>query len=756
LRAPSGPTGGSDQASAAEDGMERGAADAGGPKVRLGTRLLATVSGKDTLALVDQAVVSGTSFLTTVMIGRWAGAEELGVYSLGLSLLVSGLCVQESLIALPYTICRHRALPGTPAEYAGSVLVHQGLFSALALIVLAAAATVLSLGGGLPALAGVVWALQWVLPFALLREFGRRFAFAHLRMAEALVLDLAVALVQFAGLAWLASTGALNAVTAYSVIGAACALTGAVWLYLARGHFAPRRSQVRPALRQSWSMGKWLFASQVTLSVQAYFVHWLLAGCLGTTATGVYAACMTVVQFSNPLTLGIGNSLAPRAAHAFADGGSAALRQIVFRTTVLVGLAMALFCVAIFVGGDELMSVLYHGQLYEGHGHTVEVLALAMLAAALGMPASIGLAALERPEVIFKVGLVAVGLTVVLVPCLVLPWGVTGAAYGFLAGNVAGSVGRWLAFSALVKQWHSQSASAALTRVLQGFTQCSPEKGWLIEPLNEGAQANVFAVRAADAQPVWQSYHELVVKLYKSSARKQTDVVGDQFASMSQLHAQLGGIRINDWTIHSPIPLYECDRAFALVMTRVPGSSLSACLRVAGRMDTQTMQSIADTVISVMEHCWLTGSQIYGDFNFDNILCDPDTRSLSFVDPGVRENDFLCEGVAKQWYPASRDLAHLLYENEVGVKRTLGNPGARRRQRALAEGMLRAFLRRIGPRDQRYRLLDEVHACARIHLQILRGAWTPRGIWRLYIRHLASRRIDEILARLRVDIDRSL
>src|SRR5262249_3510655 len=158
-----------------------------GPKVRLGTRILATVSGKDTLALVDQAVVSGTSFLTTVMIGRWGGAEELGVYSLGLSLLVSGLCVQESLIALPYTICRHRALQGTPAEYAGSVLVHQGLLSALALIVLAAAATVLSLGGGLPGLAGVAWALQWVLPFALLREFGRRFAFAHLRMAEALV-----------------------------------------------------------------------------------------------------------------------------------------------------------------------------------------------------------------------------------------------------------------------------------------------------------------------------------------------------------------------------------------------------------------------------------------------------------------------------------------------------------------------------------------------------------------------------------------
>jgi len=66
---------------------------------------------------------------------------------------------------------------------------------------------------------------------------------------------------------------------------------------------------------------------------------------------------------------------------------------------------------------------------------------LAMLAAALGMPASNGLAAVERPDVVFKVGLVAVALSLVLVPCLVLGWGVTGAAYGFLAGNVAGSLG---------------------------------------------------------------------------------------------------------------------------------------------------------------------------------------------------------------------------------------------------------------------------------------------------------------------------
>src|SRR5205823_12646980 len=93
-------------------------------------RLLDGASGKDSLAVIDQAVVSGTSFLTTIFLWHWCGAGELGVYSLGFSLLVTWGCVQESLIAMPYTIYRHRPVLGTPAEYAGGVLVHQALLSA--------------------------------------------------------------------------------------------------------------------------------------------------------------------------------------------------------------------------------------------------------------------------------------------------------------------------------------------------------------------------------------------------------------------------------------------------------------------------------------------------------------------------------------------------------------------------------------------------------------------------------------------------
>jgi O-antigen/teichoic acid export membrane protein len=721
----------------------------------LWARLAGSASGEHTLALLDQAVVSGTSFLTTILIGRWCGAEELGIYALGFSLLVSWACAQEALIALPYTIGRHRLRHGSEAEYAGSALVHQGMLSAIALVTMAVAAAALSWAGAVPGLVSVVWVLAGVIPLALLREFGRRFAFAHLRMAEALVLDLVVAAAQLAGLAGLAWSGVLTATTAYAAFGLACVLTGAVWVYATRKNFVIRWNRVWHTLWQSWALGKWLFASQVTLSVQGYFVHWLLAWTLGAAATGVYAACMTVVLFSNPLILGIANALAPRAAQAFAEGGGAHLRRVVFQTTLLLGAAMMLFCGALFFGGEDVMTRLYHGSQYEGHGHTVFVLALAMLASAVGMPASNGLAAVERPNVIFRIGVFAVGLSVFLGPWLVAEWGVMGAAYCFLIGNVVGAIGRWVAFGAVIMRNDSRALRMPVIRVLQQFTHNSQDESWVIEPLSEGAQARTFAVRTRDHQPIMQTYDDLAVKLYKSASGKHADEVQEQFEAMSHFHAVLAAGTVNGWKIQAPVPLYRCESPIALVMTRVPGKSLSDCLSTVGQIASENLDSLAEALVAGMERCWSVDTGLHGDFNFDNILCDIGSRSLSFVDPGVREEAFLRDRVLSPWYPASRDLAHLLFETEVSVKKTMGNPGARVRQRRLAEKVLRAFLTKRVPQDHRRDLLAEIDGYAQIYLNNLQPSWTPKGVWRWLVRQIATRRINDTLTRLRTEAELS-
>src|SRR5581483_8839465 len=97
-----------------------------------------------------------------------------------------------------------------------------------------------------------------------------------------------------------------------------------------------------------------------------------------------------------------------------------------------------------------VMQFLYHGKEYEGHGQMLTVLALAVFATTAGMPASFGLATMGRPRAIVAVAITTAVLSVILIWLLMMEWGLLGAAYGLLAGNLIGAVGRWVAFWTLI------------------------------------------------------------------------------------------------------------------------------------------------------------------------------------------------------------------------------------------------------------------------------------------------------------------
>ena len=154
------------------------------------------------LSLLDQAVVSGTSFITTLLIGRICGAEELGIYSLAFTLIVLGTNLQTAVFSMPYTIYGNQLSGNARYEYAGSVLMHCLILMAVSSISLALAAIGLTVLRPEGQHSLVIWILVGAMPLLLLREFVRRFAFAHLRIRVVLALDSIAAAIQLAGL-WL-------------------------------------------------------------------------------------------------------------------------------------------------------------------------------------------------------------------------------------------------------------------------------------------------------------------------------------------------------------------------------------------------------------------------------------------------------------------------------------------------------------------------------------------------------------------------
>jgi len=334
--------------------------------------------------------------------------------------------------------------------------------------------------------------------------------------------------------------------------------------------------------RHSWGLRKWLFAGQITVSVQGYVTYWLLALVVGTTATGVFAACMSVALLSNPLILGGGNLLTPKLALAWKEGSGERLRRESIQDAMWLGAGMVLFCVAALLVGDVVMHFLYPNTDYAGQGHTVTVLMVAMLVMAVGMPAYNALTSMEHPRVIFWTALWAAVVTGSLVWWLVVTWGLVGAAYGILAGNVVRSTARWIAFLSLVARTGTRAnpgrigatpISAEALSVLQQLAPGCKTNDWVIEQLAEGVEANIYRVRCSDHHlPVWQDYRSVAIKLYKPWLSPDIKLVRRQFESLSCLYAALDGSTINGWKISIPAPLYICESPLALVTSMVTGT----------------------------------------------------------------------------------------------------------------------------------------------------------------------------------------
>jgi O-antigen/teichoic acid export membrane protein len=402
---------------------------------------LAPVQGASTV--LDQFLVSGGSFATSVIIGRLLSRADLGTYSLALSVVQFLRGVQGELVNSPYTVHCHRMGEEERAKCTGSVLALHACLTVAGMAILAVLAVVCGSGRGPAGLAPVFAVLAALLPFLLLRECFRLLSLARFRVVAVLVLDGTVTALQVAALLLLARFGFLSLPAVFAAIGGSCAMGCVVWLVAGRLPMRFDPGQVRADWRRSWSFGKWTLAGFLLVSTTPTLVPWLLAAAHGKEAAGVLAACTTLVNLAGVYVTGVGNVLSPLAARAFTRGGWPELRTVLRRTGLLYVVSLSAFCLVVFLTGD-LATRLIYGSRYHGTATILRVLSVAMLVNSLGITAGNGLWALHRPEANVAADVTSLVATLSVVLLLVWPLGPLGAAVGLLVGMAAGALVRWL------------------------------------------------------------------------------------------------------------------------------------------------------------------------------------------------------------------------------------------------------------------------------------------------------------------------
>jgi len=405
---------------------------------------------QNVLAIGDQAVIGGTNFLTMIAIGRWCGSEGLGIFGLGLTLISLLVATQESLITTPHTIFLARTGEESKPAYRASTLLSHLVLSILCISLFVAAAIVSLLINAEMQFTYVLASLALACPCWLLREFARRSSNAEFNFRFSLGISLIVMAVQAAGLVGLASLGQFTPATGFLVVALANLIAGLAWFFLSRDARLFSRSHFLPTLQKHWGLGKLMFVSQMVYATSFQALPWLIAFCLGTSATGVFIACEQIVRLVNPLMVGLTNVLTPRTAHAFADAGRSGVHTIVQRAMMQFAFFMALFCGAVALTGTQLLSKFF-GDEYAGYANVLLVLAIAKAIEAISIGPGRGLIVFERVSDCLKADIVKFGVTLATTLLLVWQLGILGAAYGALIGSfLFSAVLIWLYWKAVV------------------------------------------------------------------------------------------------------------------------------------------------------------------------------------------------------------------------------------------------------------------------------------------------------------------
>lgn len=395
------------------------------------------------LSISDQALVSGTSFLTAIIVGRMTTAEELGLYYLVLSIAMMAAAVEESGVFLPYVVYSKRRTGDELDEYTGSVWTQMLLLCVLSVVLLLTMILILTATGHSAVVPGL-WALCVAGPLILIRNGIRRLAFARLHVWTAIALDAIVAAGQLGALLAWSYFGQLTVASIFLVMGGACAVAS-VCTYL----FDPLRMRFKSERmmedwRQNWSFAKWALRSYLLGFTAPYVLLWILGLTSGPAAAGLLGMCSSIIGMTNVPVMGLDNVLTPQATHAFSTLGSRGLWPILLRTGAILTLFLGGLALFVLLTGDWL-AMFFFGAAGIGTNWILAVLAISATLNGISTVAGNGLWAIDRPRAGFIADLSNMATTLLAAIVFVPKYGALGAAMSTLAGmTIAASVRVWM------------------------------------------------------------------------------------------------------------------------------------------------------------------------------------------------------------------------------------------------------------------------------------------------------------------------
>lgn len=392
-------------------------------------------------SIADQAIVSGTSFVTSIVIARCCSRSELGLFALAISLIALTRAIQEQLITAPFMVFAGRMRDVRLSRYTGSCLVHQGQMTLAAAVLFAGLWLTTWQMGWWSEMQPLFPMLVLALPFLLFREHVRQTSYGLLRPGAAIAVDLTASTLQLGIMIGLWATNLLTIPAVFAAMAIGCGAGTLGWVAVTAKLWEVKPNRIAVDWQRNWRLGRWALACQLVGQAAPYVMPWLIASTHDTAAAGLLAACTTLAGPANLFVTGYANHLTPRASAAFASGGVSRLRPVVLEAMGLFGVTLGLFAATTWCLGDAVVGLVY-GDKFTGAGAILAILATVVLVNSFGTVAGNALWAMERASANFRADVVTLVATLLTAVWLIPAYGAWGSAMATLAGSISGSIWR--------------------------------------------------------------------------------------------------------------------------------------------------------------------------------------------------------------------------------------------------------------------------------------------------------------------------
>jgi O-antigen/teichoic acid export membrane protein len=383
-------------------------------------------------ALADQAIVSGTSFATTVLIARFLGMEELGRFALAWLGVFFAQNLQIALVLAPMMTIGSKQTSAERPAYFGAVALQQAVFTvAMAAFVFLVVKLselfspelrlgVLAMPLALLVLFGQI--ADCLRPYFFVLDRGKMsVALSAIRYGVQMLLLLALFF-------WVGVESSLYAVLlAMSSSALLAAVIGLV--YLGPLRYCPQT--IPSVIKRNWRLARWLLPNSVALWARENFVFTATGAVLGLAEVGALRAAQQIVYIVNVILFGFGNIVPIRASKAFASGGFDGLLDFIDQFVMRYNALISGILLLVMLGGEMFLTSIY-GDIYSGYGYLIRGFALVMLVQLARITISTILQAMELTSYEFYASAAGFVLVAVASYPLVRAFGLAGAMLGMV------------------------------------------------------------------------------------------------------------------------------------------------------------------------------------------------------------------------------------------------------------------------------------------------------------------------------------